>query len=77
MLIDTMNKVLITSNAYNVNSADPTPYTISTFPQSKFMFGVEVWHHDLNTGLRYFDVQMVNVELDSGVRRPSSKQYPL
>ena len=37
------------------------------------MFGVQIWHHDLNTGLRYFDIQMVNVELESGIRLPTSK----
>jgi hypothetical protein len=25
------------------------------------MFGVEVWHHNLNEGLRYFDVVLMNV----------------
>jgi len=63
MLINTVSKVLITSTSYSANSADPTPYTISTFPEGDFMFGVEIWHHDLNADVRYFDIQMINVEL--------------
>ncbi len=62
-LIDTVSKVIITSYSNTLNTIDPTPYTVSTHIEGKFMFGVEIWHHDLNTGPRYFDIQMVNVFL--------------
>jgi hypothetical protein len=54
--VDTLNKVVITSVSNNQNAANPTPYLISTSTEDNFMFGVEIWHLDLNTGPRYFDV---------------------
>jgi len=39
-LIDTVNKVTITSVENNINAADPTPFTISTFSENKFMLAV-------------------------------------
>ncbi len=41
------------------------------------MFGVEVWHHDLNTGKRYFDVTLTNTIYDYGQPSNRSVQYPL
>ncbi len=64
--MDTLDKVIIKSVSNNINAADPTPFTISTFDKDKFMFGVEIWHHDLNTGDRYFDVVMTSAEFDTG-----------
>ena len=39
-LIDTLDKVIITSVSNNLNAADPDPYDISTFSDDHFMFGV-------------------------------------
>jgi hypothetical protein len=33
---------------------------------SEFMFGVEIWHHNLNEGLRYFDVTLKNKVFATG-----------
>jgi hypothetical protein len=38
--MDTFQKIIITSDANNINAANPTPYDISTYPENKFMFGV-------------------------------------
>jgi hypothetical protein len=47
-IIDTFDKVIIYSSSSNENADDPLPYTMSTFNSARFMFGVEVWHHNLN-----------------------------
>ncbi len=59
--MDTVQKVVINADKTNVNAADPTPFSISTYAEDNFMFGVEIWHHDLNTGKRYFDVVLTSV----------------
>lgn len=55
-IIDTFDKLIIFSTSSNENADDPLPYTLSTINFGKFMFGVEVWHHNLNEGNRYFDI---------------------
>lgn len=65
-VVDTLNKVVITATGANTNAADPLPFNISTIPGSKFMFGVEIWHLDLNQDIRYFDVILTNKEFDTG-----------
>ena len=30
------------------------------------MFGVEIWHYNLNSGLRYFDIVLSNTVYDTG-----------
>jgi hypothetical protein len=60
-IIDTFDKVIIFSSSSTDNADDPLPFTISTIDSGKFMFGVEVWHHNLNEGSRYFDVELVNM----------------
>lgn len=39
-VIDTFEKVLISSSLSAINADDPTPYNISTMPGKPFMFGV-------------------------------------
>lgn len=41
------------------------------------MFGVEIWHHDLNTGDRYFDISLVNQNYNFGETTNLSKPYLL
>ena len=41
------------------------------------MFGVEVWHHNLNSGLRYFDIVLTNTVYDTGDATNSSTEYML
>jgi hypothetical protein len=60
-LIDCINEVSISSGSSRIISTNPTPYTISTYPEGNFMLGVEIWDHDLNGPLRYFDVVMTSV----------------
>lgn len=61
-IIDTLDKVLITSASSSSNANDPLPFNITTLDKGNFMFGVEVWHHNLNEGSRYFDVVLTNIE---------------
>lgn len=65
-IIDTFDKVIIFSSSSTDNADDPLPFTISTIDNGSFMFGVEVWHHNLNNGSRYFDVELVNMLYDFG-----------
>lgn len=39
-IIDTLDKVLISSSTTSTNADDPLPYTISTINKGPFMFGV-------------------------------------
>ena len=56
-VLNTFQKVIITSSLSVVNANDPVPYTVSTMPGHKFMFGVELWHHNLNDpNKRFFNV---------------------
>lgn len=59
-LTDTVNKIVINSVSSNLNAADPTKYTISTFPEGKFMFGVQILSVDLSHGNLYFDVVLIS-----------------
>lgn len=65
-VFDTFKKVIINSSVSATSYDDPRPYTISTMPGKPFMFGVEVWHHDLNSNPRYFDVNLLHAYLDTG-----------
>ncbi len=75
--MDTVRKVVINADKTNVNAADPTPFSISTYAEDNFMFGVEIWHHDLNTGKRYFDVVLTSKEFHTGEALNSSQNHPL
>lgn len=59
-IIDTFNRVIITSSYSATNADDPSGFNFTTLDKGSFMFGVEVWHHDLNTGKRYFDITLTN-----------------
>jgi hypothetical protein len=58
---------------------DPTPITMSTSGETrrKFMFGVEIWHHNLNEGIRYFDINFRNMEFNYGEPNNGSIEFPL
>jgi hypothetical protein len=59
-VIDTLNKVLITSSYSTSNANDPLPFNISTIDKGPFMFGAELFQHDLNQGKRYFDIVLIS-----------------
>jgi hypothetical protein len=65
-VIDTFDKVIINSSLSATSADDPTPYTVSTMPGKSFMFGVEIWHFDLNANPRYFDVNFLYGHLATG-----------
>ena len=52
------------------NADDPEMFLMNTYPLSPFMFGVEIWHHDLNTGPRYFDMVLQNTYYGYGEPDP-------
>lgn len=70
-IIDTFNKVLIISTSKSDNADDPISYNITTIGNGSFMFGVQVWHHDLNGVKRYFDISLVNTIYEYG--QPGNK----
>lgn len=68
-VIDTLNMMEITSSISVEAVDDPNSVILSTKGEERrnFMFGVEIWHHNLNEGLRYFDINLVNTKLDYGI----------
>lgn len=54
-IIDTFDKVLISSSSSTSNAYDPAPLNLTTVGTGKFMLGAEVFGHNLNEGSRYFD----------------------
>jgi hypothetical protein len=64
-LIATLNMMSISSSFSSENADDPKEFEISTFgdEQRNFMFGVEIWHFNLNDGpTRYFDIVLTNTD---------------
>lgn len=78
-VLSTLNMLSINSSTSNQNADDPTPLTLSTYgvDQVNFMFGVEIWHHNLNAGERYFDINLVNQNYNYGSTTNMSKPYLL
>lgn len=66
-IIDTFDKIIISSTSTTKTSADPTPVTISTFENSTFMLGVQVSYHNLNDVTRAFDVVLSTTTYEYGV----------
>jgi hypothetical protein len=66
-VIYTFEKVIISSQVSLISADDPIPYTVSTIAGKQFMFGVEIWHHNLNSNVsRFFDVNLVHATYRTG-----------
>jgi hypothetical protein len=66
-VLDTFGKIIITSSASSLSADDPIPYNISTMLGMPFIFGAELWHHNLTTQTeRYFDVRLQQGYYDTG-----------
>ena len=66
-VINTFEKAIITSTVSSINSDDPTSYLVSNLPGQPFMFGVEIWHQNLNRNdFRFFNVRMKHAYLETG-----------
>lgn len=78
-VLNTLNMLSITSTTTNENADDPEPLILSTSGTDRvqFMFGVEIWHHNLNEGDRYFDISLVNQNYRYGEYTDKSKPYTL
>jgi hypothetical protein len=76
-IIDTLNKQIITSSTIINNAEDPLPYSLTTIDNGPFMFGVEIWHHNLNEGNRYFDLVLLNTIYSFGEVQNTSISIPL
>jgi hypothetical protein len=76
-IIATFDKLIITSSTAASNADDPLPFNISTLDNGPFMFGVEVWHHDLNGDVRYFDISLANSVYNYGTPQNTSQSYAL
>lgn len=78
-VLNTLNMLSITSTTTNQNADDPEPLILSTSGTDRvqFMFGVEIWHHNLNEGDRYFDISLVNQNYRYGEYTDKSKPYTL
>lgn len=66
MIIDTFNKVIIASVTISNYSQNPAPVYFSTHDNGTgigYMFSVELWGYDLNSGPRYFNIEMRNTAL--------------
>lgn len=56
MILDTLDLNTITTSMEVIKQQVPTPATLSTSPESNFMFAVEIWHLNLSDTRRYFDL---------------------
>lgn len=56
MILDTLNLTSFTYTQNVINKTDPSSTIMNTSPDANFMFGVEIWHHNLSDAVRYFDV---------------------
>lgn len=78
-VINTLNMMSITSSTSLQVADDPTPLTITTKGPTRrtFMLGVEIWHHNLNEGDRYFDIKFKNMNFFYGEETNKSMEYAL
>jgi hypothetical protein len=56
-----LNTLTLSTISYTQNvqtNTDPTLTTITASPEDNFMFGIEIWHQNLSSPVRYFDVYM-------------------
>lgn len=58
MIMDTLNLNTISTTFELIKNKNPTPTTLSTSPDSHFMFAAEIWHVNLSDIVRYFDVTL-------------------
>lgn len=56
MILDTLGLNSITTATQIIKQQDPTPATLSTSPDSNFMFAVEISGLNLSDTLRFFDL---------------------
>ena len=71
-IIDTLDKVLINSSTSASNANDPVAFNLTTNTKDRFMFGMEVYGHNLNAGSRIFDVDLIRETLQYGTQVSSS-----
>ena len=67
-VFDTLNMMSIVSSSSSSNADDPTTLSFDSkgTDRRNFMFGVEIWHHNLNEGDRYFDINLFEMHYSSG-----------
>jgi hypothetical protein len=67
-VFDTLNMMSIVSSSSSSNADDPTTLSFDSkgTDRRNFMFGVEIWHHNLNVGDRYFDINFFEMHYSSG-----------
>lgn len=65
MILDTMNRTIITFSHKEQRNSDP-PLSTLTASSDVFMFGVEVWGYNLSSENRLFDVVFEQVESHYG-----------
>jgi hypothetical protein len=71
-----MNRTIINFTENSERQSDPALSVITASPENNYMFGVEVWGHNLNSEHRYFDVIFMQIESNYG-QNYTSTQYPL
>lgn len=65
---ETLNKQIITSSTKDLYQRDPGSLLLNGPNAAPFMFAVEIWGHDLNTGPRLFDLLVRNIDYQSIVK---------
>jgi hypothetical protein len=70
MILDTLNLSTISYTQNVITRTDPSPTTITTSPDANFMFGIEIWHQNLSSPVRYFDV-LLHLDVEhAGISTP-------
>lgn len=57
MIGQTLNKSSFTTSLTVEKKPDPSATLMTASPDRMFMFGIEIWRHNLNEGKRYFDIK--------------------
>lgn len=78
-VFNTLNMMSILSSTSSSNADDPISLTIDSGGDDKrnFMIAVEIWHHNLNEGVRYFDINFANRDYTLGELTDLSIDYAM
>lgn len=76
-VFNTLNMMSILSSTSSSNADDPISITLSSAGEERrnFMIAVELWHFNLNEGIRYFNIDFVNRDYTLGEETDASISY--
>jgi hypothetical protein len=78
-VFNTLNMMSILSSTSSSNADDPISLVFDSGGEERrhFMIAVEIWHHNLNEGIRYFDIDFINRDFKLGEETDASISYAM